>query len=348
MTRDKGFKQKIQEAFILVTVVVFGSFVAGEVIVRIFKKEPAPFVIASKNPKLITELNKNYKGINSWGMRDKEFALADIQGLYKIAVIGDSHVYSIKVKDNDDTFPSKLEKYLHESGKNSVKVLNFGIPGYNMAQELEVLQSKALMFEPRLVILQYTINDTHGTNYIHPKYKRLNSLIHQSKLLVKIWQKILYSSFGQKYLYDWIGEKFPDALLFQEGLVGTRKAAPDEVPERQRHPPRTKERVPVRYHYMLGEENWRRHVQNFAQLCQQNNIPILATGFIGPEERAIFKKEGFDVYSFYDIFAGKNMKDYGYNPDNTNDHFDAAGCDFIGKALANYIRKHYLTTRWKM
>ena len=61
---------------------------------------------------------------------------------------------------------------------------------------------------------------------------------------------------------------------------------------------------------------------------------MLATGFIGAEERADFLNEGFKVYSFYEIFEGRDMQDYGYDPANTADHFEAQGNDYIGKALA--------------
>ena len=338
----KKLKPAARDTAIIALIVFTGFFWAGEAYVRIFKKDPPPFNVPSENPRLIAELNREREDINSFGMRDDELDPAAIQGRYKIAAIGDSHTYAIKVKKNQETFPSRLEYYLRQApGQDSIEVLNFGVPGYNMAQELEVLSAKALPFAPDLVILQYTINDTHGTNYIQPKYKSINTLIHQSHLLVKVWQKILYSSFGRKYLYDWVGKNLPDGLLYQEGLVGTRKAAPDEEPARLHHPPRTKDRFPERYHYMLGEENWRRHVHSFALLCKQNHIPMLAMGFIGEEERAVFQEAGFDVYSFYEMFAGRDMRDYGYDPENTADHFDAQGNDFIGKALAEYIQRHY-------
>ena len=241
-----------------------------------------------------------------------------------------------------ETFPSQLEKYLNQNiGQRIVKVLNFGVPGYNTAQELEVLKTKALMFEPRMVILQYFINDTHICNYIQPEDKKLNSLIHKSQFLVLLWKNILYSSFGKAFLLDWIGKKFPDALLFQEGLVGTLKGADTEVPAHRVHPARTRDRVPRRYHYMLGEENWRMHIQSFARLSKQQGILLLATGFIEDKEKEFFLKEGFDVYSFYEIFKEKDMREYGYNPDNTTSHFNAQGCYIIGKALAEYIQKHY-------
>jgi hypothetical protein len=92
---------------------------------------------------------------------------------------------------------------------------------------------------------------------------------------------------------------------------------------------------------MLGEDNWRLHIHSFARLCQQRGIVLLATGFIEDKEKALFLKEGFDVYSFYDIFKDKDLREYGYNPDDTRSHFNAQGCSMVGKALADYIRKHY-------
>jgi lysophospholipase L1-like esterase len=335
-------KNHIREIIIVLGISLIGCFVAGEIFIRFFKKNEIEMIAASANPRLVYELNEHYRGINALRMRDKDFRAEDLKGRYLIAVIGDSHSYSIKVKNVEDAFPARIEQYLGRSRPEAnVRVLNFGVPGYNTAQELEVLQAKVLAFDPQLVILQYHLNDMHLCNYIQPKYKIVNKLIHSSKFLVWFWKKILYSPFGEKYLYDWIGHKFPDALLYEEGLVGTLKSGADEVPTRKRHPPRAKDRVPQAYHYMLGEDNWRKHVHLFAQICQKHNIPVLATGIIGEDERAVFLKEGFAVYSFNDIFKDKDMKDYGYNYTNTVDHFDARGNDVIGQALADYIAVHY-------
>ena len=198
---------------------------------------------------------------------------------------------------------------------------------------------------PLMTIVAHTsdnnISEKAEASFEESDPQRLNLLLHKSKFLVTLWKNILYSPFGKRFLLEWVGDKFPDALLFQEGLVGTRKAADDEVPAHKPHPPRTKDRVPMRYHYMLGEDNWRMHVQEFAHLCKQKGIPFLATGFIGEEEKPIFLQEGFDVYSFYDIFQGQDMRDYGYDPDNTKSHFNAKGYYFVGKFLADYIQKRY-------
>jgi hypothetical protein len=123
--------------------------------------------------------------------------------------------------------------------------------------------------------------------------------------------------------------------------VGTLGGADTEVPARRAHPARTRDRVPGRYHYMLGEENWRTHLHSFARLGEQQGVVLLATGFMEDQEKELFRREGFDVYSFYDIFKAEDMRGYGYNPDDTTSHFNSQGCYMIGKALAEYIQKHY-------
>jgi lysophospholipase L1-like esterase len=318
-------------------------FVLGEVGVRLFSSPRPSMLIASQNPWLVYELDSAYPGINSLGMRDDEFDLATLHKRYRIAVIGDSHTYSIAVQHLDETFPAQLERTLEQRlGQGSVKVLNFGVPGYNTAQELEVLRSKVLRFAPHVIILQYCINDTHVCNYLQPARPRLHALLYTSRFLVTAWQALLYAPLGRKYLFDWVGTHIPDALLFQEGLVGTRKAAADEEPARRRHPPRTPARVPARYHYMLGADNWRRHVRLFAQTAHQHGIPLLATGFVEAAEQQVFEQEGFAVYAFTDMFQGQDIRQYGYNPDDTATHMNAQGCQRIGQALAAYIVTHYM------
>ncbi len=317
-------------------------FLLGEVGVRLFSTPRPTMLVPSQHPRLVYELHPAYPGVNRWGRRDSALDPTTLHTRYKIAVIGDSHAYSIAVSDVHETFPAQIEHtFQHQLGQSNVTVLNFGVPGYNMAQALAVLQTKVLDYAPQLIVLQYCINDTHVCNYLQPEHQRFHRLLYRSQFLVFVWQQLLYGPLGKKYLFDWVGAHFPDALLFQEGLVGTRKAAPDEEPARRRHPPRTPARVPARYHYMLGEENWRQHVQQFAQTAHQHGIPLLATGFITDVERQVFLQAGFAVYAFADMFQGQDMRQYGYNPDDTATHFDAQGCRVIGQALAAYITAHY-------
>ncbi len=320
------------------------TLVAGEVAVRIAVSSWRPErVIPSANGQLVYELNPRFPGINPFGMRGDGFGSGDLQGKYVIAVIGDSHTYSLRVERASQAIPQQIERHLNSLlGHEAVTVLNLGVPGYNMAQELEVLRVKALPFHPNLVVLQYCINDTHVCNYIQPEHRRLNALVHQSALLVYLWQRLLYSRWGTQHLYEWVGKRVPDALLYQAGLVGTLSSTVAGEDEAHRHhPARTKDRVPPRYHYMLGRDNWERRVHEFAGICRHANVPMLATGLLEAEDREIFVREGFAVDSFFDMIGRDQMKQNGYDPANTSTHFNARGTERIGTALAGFIREHY-------
>ena len=144
------------------------------------------------------------------------------------------------IRSNQNTemilFPARLEYHLGALGGREAKVLNFGVPGYNMVQELEVLRTKILPLKVDLVILQYCINDEHITNYIQPKYMWLNRLIYRSAILPRLWKRLLYSQWGTRHLLRRIEEIAPDLLLFEPGLVGTPKWG-DEDPANAPPPP---------------------------------------------------------------------------------------------------------------
>lgn len=326
MHKIGSFKVLISISAVVIT------YIFLEVFVRVTEDEPC--AVTSRNQKLVYELNPRARGINRHGMRDPEFDEKELQNKYIIAVIGDSHTYGA-VENVSETFPSRVQFYLRQLTKQDyVRVLNFGVDGYNAAQELEVLKSKALNHKPDLVILQYCINDTYVCNYIWPRYRSLNSLIYKSRFLTYAWKRILYSAFGQDHLYNLISHAFPDMLLYQEGLVGT--LTEDE------HPVDCETHVPEKYHYMLGMDNFKKHMREFALICGQKNIRMIATGFIEKEDGPFYENIGFDVYTFYDIFSGLTMRDYGYDPQHTSTHFNATGNDFIGKSLANHIYERYL------
>jgi hypothetical protein len=324
-------------ASLLILIIVCSlPFFLAEIIARTVLADPASMYIPSKNFRLIYELNPSHPEINSFGMRQEEFDPSNLHHKFVIAVIGDSHTYSVESASREKSFPSRLEYYLKVMGKNA-KVLNFGVPGYDMAQELEVLKSKVLQFKPNLIILQYCINDEHISNYIQPEYLWLNRILSASELLSRAWKKVLYSEFGRTHLLLYIEKHFPDALLFSPGLVGAPRALSEKDPAHRSHPPRSKDEVPVRYHNFIGRENLEHYVKIFGELCKEASIPALATGFIEERDRNLYEKSGLPVYSFFEIFDGRDMRDFGYNTLNTSDHFSDRGSDFIGQAIANFI-----------
>jgi len=271
-------------------------------------------------------------------MRQSEIDWSTLHDGAVIAVVGDSHVYSVASDDVAHTMPSRLEQYLNSRiGTRPVRVLNFGVPGYNMVQELEVLRAKVLQFRPDLIILVYCINDDHISNYIQPKYPRLNRLLHSSVLLTKAWQHLLYSNFGAKHLLRHVESRAPDLLLYTPGLVGVPVSRDPDPAHGAQHPTRSPDLVPARYHEFIGRDNLERAVRTFGEICRTHHIPAVASGFIEDADVSLYRTAGFQVYTFFDMFRGQNMRAYGYDPDHNETHFRDSGNDFIGQALAAYV-----------
>lgn len=97
--------------------------------------------------------------INSSGFRGPEYKKERPVDTIRVAFLGDSETFGFHLRQNE-TLPGYLEKYLNTfSTKQQFQVLNFGVPGYNTAQELAVLKKKVIDFNPSIVILYYVLND---------------------------------------------------------------------------------------------------------------------------------------------------------------------------------------------
>jgi len=129
--------------------------------------------VASKNRTLRYELKPNAKAglvsINSDGFRDREYPLEKPEGAFRIIVLGDSETLSVSLP-LEDTLPKKIESVLNLiCRQKKFEVFNMGVQGYNTIQELEMLKTKGLKYNPDLVILYYTFNDPDYPEYYFKK-----------------------------------------------------------------------------------------------------------------------------------------------------------------------------------
>jgi hypothetical protein len=94
--------------------------------------------------------------VNRWGMRDRDYPLAKPKGTYRIALLGPSLVMGSGVADGE-TFADFLEERLNQStnpGANArYEVLNFGVAGFSLLQQLAMLEERALIFRPDAVFI---------------------------------------------------------------------------------------------------------------------------------------------------------------------------------------------------
>jgi lysophospholipase L1-like esterase len=115
-----------------------------------------------------TQEGKGLVRVNAAGMRDREHRVEKPGDVYRIAVLGDSYAEARQVAAEEAfwaVLPKELQRCGFAPGKR-IEVLNFGTSGYGTAQELAVLESRALAYKPDLVLLQFTNgNDVRNNSF---------------------------------------------------------------------------------------------------------------------------------------------------------------------------------------
>ncbi len=148
-------------------------------LLEVYRTRPADWVFGFDNEAFrpvdyppYWELKPNFKGralgapfvTNSFGMRDKEYALAPPVGVVRIALVGASFVMGAGVED-DKTFQALLEDRLNAapdlSGRR-YEVLNFGVASYTPIQLVGSVESKVLGFSPDMLLYF-----EHGDPLVH-------------------------------------------------------------------------------------------------------------------------------------------------------------------------------------
>jgi len=101
--------------------------------------------------------------VNAVGLRGPEVTVGKPDGVRRLAVLGDSIAFGYWVAE-EDAFPRQLERLLGEirGAGPRVEVLDFGVPGYNLDQEIEQLRAKVLDFAPDVVVVAFCLNDLEG------------------------------------------------------------------------------------------------------------------------------------------------------------------------------------------
>lgn len=131
---------------------------------------------------------------NSLGYRNKEFSPKKPPGLFRIVALGGSTTYTIRVDDNEKTYPSQLEVILQQQyGYHHVEVINAGIGGHNSWETLINLEFRVLDLEPDLIIIY------HGTNDVHCRLVEPDAYRGDNTGRRKQWE-IPYQSFWEQSL----------------------------------------------------------------------------------------------------------------------------------------------------
>jgi len=102
--------------------------------------------------------------INSHGLRGPETTYEKPPGTYRILNLGDSVAMGWGVR-LEDTYGQRLQSLLNAGGNGDrrFEIINAGVPGWNVENELAYLQAEGLKYEPDLILLDLTLaNDIKG------------------------------------------------------------------------------------------------------------------------------------------------------------------------------------------
>lgn len=155
---------------------------------------PHPFLTIAMRPNY-TQIHPNYAGnnggkwefrTNSLGFRSQEFSVRKPAGTYRIVVLGGSAV--IWGSDTAHTFSSQLMELLNRAagGRPRYEVINAGVPSYTSTQELFLVATQVIYWNPDMVITYDGYNDmTFGVRPSwQPNWQGRNEDIMQVLLLI--------------------------------------------------------------------------------------------------------------------------------------------------------------------
>ena len=102
--------------------------------------------------------------VSSQGFRDHMFPERKPANKFRIACLGDSFAFGWGV-NQEQAYPKQLELSLANLGI-SAECINMGVPGYGLSQEVRLLKTKGLKFEPDLAIFGVVGDDLAGSRIV--------------------------------------------------------------------------------------------------------------------------------------------------------------------------------------
>lgn len=112
-----------------------------------------------RSPELGYELVPNaVPGINSFGMRDKEYSLKKSAGVFRILLLGDSIT-------EEGKWSEYVEDALNAAHGGKYELLNAAVRGWNIWPYWAYVTKKSRKFEPDMIMLGLCLNDMDGGAY---------------------------------------------------------------------------------------------------------------------------------------------------------------------------------------
>ena len=233
------------------------------------------------------DLDCRFKGArvrtNSHGMRGREFSVAKVAGVFRIAGLGDSVMFGWGVSE-EDTYLRVLGQRLGSavSDGRQVEVLNFAVPGYNTAMEVAAFRDKVRSFSPDLVVIHFVHNDLGLPQFMieapNPWSLRELWLV---DLIRNGWRGV------QRRGGQWHQSRELESLSGED-----------------------RRRVQNAYAHLAGPEAFRTAMASLAQLAEADSIPVVFVLLQTDGEPCAEASATADRYGFLKVVAGPFFTDY--------------------------------------
>ena len=155
----------------------------------IVQANPSDKIIYTLRPNLSDKFTGVQVNTNSQGMRNAEVQLDKPEGLFRLALLGDSFAFGWGVDENKIFARETEVEFNRDPGLKTLEVLNFGVPGYSTFQEVALFKEMGLKFKPDAVLVFLIHNDFDFPFFIRDVNAE-NGLV-QSFSLAKLGNKVL-------------------------------------------------------------------------------------------------------------------------------------------------------------
>lgn len=199
---EKGFRYKriIQNAaLICISLLVF--LLILELMLRTGwfdgVDNPKPIWIPLKYKQLdqqIDRANHEFAKNNPYGFTDTVRSISKPEGVYRIAVLGDSFIFGDGVP-YEEVWSHKLEKRIYANYEN-VELMNWGRNGWQTTQELAFLVEHGVKYDIDLLVVGFVTNDPDMGDY-----------------------RQKYVEFKNYNIYRYLSYLFPNAMDFTSSYI---------------------------------------------------------------------------------------------------------------------------------
>lgn len=122
--------------------------------------------------------------INSQGFRGADFPSIKPDGETRVIVLGDSITFGRQVPQ-EETYVERASMYLQKSEHQGIRLINAGVDGVGIKDEVDILVSQGLKVSPDIVVVGFYLNDGNppdrfAAELANPNFLRRHSVLAQT------------------------------------------------------------------------------------------------------------------------------------------------------------------------